>query len=31
MMLDNAREQGVEVDQPARVLEVIFEAIGPSA
>src|SRR5919198_1447242 len=31
MMLDNAREQGVEVHQPARVLEVLFEgdrAIG---
>jgi flavin-dependent dehydrogenase len=31
MMLDNAREQGVEVYQPARVLEVLFEgerAIG---
>src|ERR1700682_4078367 len=25
MMLDNAREQGVEVHQPARVLEVLFE------
>ncbi|QEL15930.1 NAD(P)/FAD-dependent oxidoreductase [Limnoglobus roseus] len=25
MMLDNAREHGVEVHQPARVLEVIFE------
>jgi len=25
MMLDNAREQGVEVHQPARVLDVIFE------
>src|SRR5262249_46566791 len=25
MMLDNAREQGVEVYQPARVLEVLFE------
>ncbi len=25
MMLDNAREQGVEVHQPARVLEVMFE------
>jgi flavin-dependent dehydrogenase len=31
MMLDNAREQGVEVHQPARVLDVLFEgnrAIG---
>src|SRR5436309_6757679 len=26
MMLDNAREQGVEVQQPARVLEVLFDA-----
>src|SRR5207249_2199061 len=25
MMLDNAREQGVEVHQPARVLEVLFD------
>src|SRR5947199_696132 len=25
LMLDNAREQGVEVHQPARVLEVLFE------
>src|SRR5438874_12930024 len=25
MMLENAREQGVEVHQPARVLEVLFE------
>src|SRR3954447_20247391 len=25
MMLDNAREQGVEVHQPARVLDVLFE------
>src|SRR5499427_10580121 len=25
MMLDNAREQGVEVHQPARVLDVIFD------
>src|SRR5688572_23261473 len=25
MMLDNAREQGVKVHQPARVLEVLFE------
>src|SRR6202162_6631725 len=25
MMLDNAREQGVEVCQPARVIEVLFE------
>src|SRR5579863_6627487 len=25
MMLDNAREQGVAVDQPARVLDVLFE------
>ncbi len=25
MMLDNAREQGVAVEQPARVLDVIFE------
>ena len=29
MMLDNAREQGVEVHQPARVMEVLFE--GPRA
>src|SRR5215472_407803 len=25
LMLDNAREQGVEVDQPARVLQVLFD------
>ena len=29
MMLDNAREQGVEVHQPARVIEVLFD--GPRA
>jgi flavin-dependent dehydrogenase len=29
LMLDNAREQGVEVHQPARVLEVLFD--GPRA
>jgi flavin-dependent dehydrogenase len=27
MMLDNAREQGVEVRQPARVLEVLFDGV----
>src|SRR2546423_9107098 len=29
MMLDNAREQGVEIHQPARVLDVLFD--GPRA
>ncbi len=31
MMLDNAREQGVDVRQPARVLEVLFDGEGADA
>ena len=31
IMLENAREHGVEVNEGVRVLEVLFEGRGPSA